>query len=191
MHAGPMHSPVNWALLGLVIERPSYAYELAHRFERTYREVLALSSVSHVYTALAALKGRELIEEIPGTRTGRQPKPRYRATAQGREDFGEWLVGQVAEDRRRQRLFVLQLSTFNRNPQAALEILARYEQACLAEAQGVPLAAGAGAPLDGAPELASRLAAEERSLALGAKLAWVHYARGELHALAEGRAEPQ
>ena len=33
---GSMQSPVNWALLGLVIERPSYAYELAQRFERTY-----------------------------------------------------------------------------------------------------------------------------------------------------------
>jgi DNA-binding PadR family transcriptional regulator len=29
-----MRSLVNWALLGLVIERPSYAYELARRFER-------------------------------------------------------------------------------------------------------------------------------------------------------------
>ena len=35
-----MQSPVNWALLGLVIERPSYAYELAKRFERTYGSVL-------------------------------------------------------------------------------------------------------------------------------------------------------
>ena len=34
--AAPMHSPVNWALLGLIIERPSYAYALAQRFERTY-----------------------------------------------------------------------------------------------------------------------------------------------------------
>jgi len=31
-----MHSQVNWSLLGLVIKRPSYAYELAKRFERTY-----------------------------------------------------------------------------------------------------------------------------------------------------------
>ncbi len=104
-----MHSQVNWALLGLVIERPSYAYELAKRFERTYGEVLSLSSVSHVYTALATLKDRALIEELPGTRTGRQPKPRYQATETGLLDYAQWLIGQAGEDRRRQRLFVLQL----------------------------------------------------------------------------------
>jgi DNA-binding PadR family transcriptional regulator len=76
-----MHSPVCWALLGLVIERPSHAYELAQRFDRTYEGVLALSSVSHAYKALATLESRSLIEEVPGTRAGRLPKPRYRATA--------------------------------------------------------------------------------------------------------------
>ncbi len=62
----PMHSAVNWALLGLVIERPSYAYELARRFERAYEGALSISSVSHVYTALAALRARSLVEESPG-----------------------------------------------------------------------------------------------------------------------------
>src|ERR1700734_1290337 len=173
---GPMQSQVNWALLGLVIERPSYAYELARRFERTYEGVLTLSSVSHAYTALAALKDRGLIEELPGTREGRQPKPHYRATPQGLEEYGEWLVGQLDEGMRRQRLFVLALATSTREPQSALEILSRYERACLTEAQNTPIPplrapAGAG----GGSELAARLAAEEGRLALGAKLAWVEY----------------
>jgi len=42
----PMTSEVNWALLGLIIERPSYAYDLGKRFERTYDGVLSLSSTS-------------------------------------------------------------------------------------------------------------------------------------------------
>jgi DNA-binding PadR family transcriptional regulator len=182
-----MQSPVNWALLGLVIERPSYAYELAQRFERTYGEVLALSSVSHVYTALTALKGRALISEIPGTRTGAQPKPHYEATNAGMELYGEWLVGQVGEDRRRQQLFVLQLATFSRDPHTALEILARYEQACLQEVQATALTPHPGTAAESAPQLAARLDNEERRLALGAKLAWVQYARRELVALADAR----
>jgi DNA-binding PadR family transcriptional regulator len=182
-----MQSPVNWALLGLIIERPSYAYELAQRFERTYGEVLALSSVSHVYTALSALRGRSLIVEIPGTRTGAQPKPRYEATEEGMALYGEWLVGQVGEDRRRQQLFVLQLATFSRDPRTALEILARYEQACLQEAQATPLTPRTDTAVGGAPQLAARLANEERRLALGAKLSWVQYARRELVALADAR----
>ncbi len=126
-----MHSPVNWALLGLVIERPSYAYELAQRFERTYGQALPLSSVSHAYAALGTLKDRGLIEELPGTKTGRQPKPHYRATAKGMEDYHAWLIGQVADERRRQEVFLLQLTALTREPGKAMGILKDYEQACL------------------------------------------------------------
>jgi DNA-binding PadR family transcriptional regulator len=182
-----MHSAVNWALLGLVIERPSYAYELAQRFERTYGEVLSLSSVSHIYTALAALKARSLIEEIAGTRTGRQPKPRYRATPLGLSEYGDWLVGQVDEDHRRGWLFVLQLATFTADPAAALEILDRYEQACLAGARATSIATQPGPGEGGRQGLAIRLAGEQARLALGAKLAWVEYARQQLSALPPAR----
>lgn len=185
--AGPMQSQVNWALLGLVIERPSYAYELARRFERTYEGVLTLSSVSHVYTALAALRERTLIEELPGTRVGRQPKPHYKATAKGHAGYAEWLVGQVDEDLRRQRLFVLALSTFTRDPHAALGMLARYEQACLTEAGRSPIAPREEVCVGDTRALAGRLLAEESRLAIGAKLAWVEYARQELSVLADSR----
>jgi DNA-binding PadR family transcriptional regulator len=190
-HAGPMQSQVNWALLGLIIERPSYAYELAQRFERTFEGVLTLSSVSHVYTALAALRDRALIEELPGTRHGRQPKPHYQATAKGREGYGQWLVGQVDEDLRRQQLFVLALARFSRDPHAALAILDRYEQACLAAARSTPLSSRDDERSGGGPELAARLADEEKRLALGAKLAWVMYVRRELSAPVDAGGTPR
>jgi DNA-binding PadR family transcriptional regulator len=188
MGATPMHSPVNWALLGLVIERPSYAYELAHRFERTYEGALSLSSVSHVYTALTTLKSRALVEEIPGTRAGRQPKPRYRATAKGLADYRGWVLGQLSEDRRRQRLFVLQLAALTRDPQAALDLVADYEQACLQEGAGTKLGGGEVAATEGTSALVARLISEEQRLAVGAKLEWVQYARRELSALANAQA---
>jgi len=137
----PMRSLVNWALLGLVIERPSYAYELAQRFERTYSDALALSSISHVYTALGTLKERQLVEEIPGTREGRQPKPHYKATEHGISEYESWLSGQIDEDRQRQRIFVVQLAALARHPAAALQILERYEQACLDEARATTVSA--------------------------------------------------
>jgi DNA-binding PadR family transcriptional regulator len=183
----PMHSSVNWALLGLVIERPSYAYELAQRFEHTYEGVLALSSVSHVYTALAALRGRSLIEEVPGTRVGRAGKAHYRATASGLEGYLQWLVGQVSEDRRRQQLLVLQLAGLRRNPDTALKVIERYEQACLAEASRLPIAGDAAASLDVSSQLRARLIAEEHRLAVGAKLTWIEYARREMKALISAR----
>lgn len=185
VHAAPMQSPVNWAMLGLVIERPSYAYELAKRFERTYESVLSLSSISHAYTALAALRERSLIIELAGTREGRQPKPRYEATPQGLQEYEDWLVSQVGEDTRRQRLLVLMLARFTRAPAVALRILDRYEQACLTEARETPITDRGAQVADGPAELAARLTSEERRLALGAKLQWVQYARKELSGLAQ------
>jgi DNA-binding PadR family transcriptional regulator len=186
-----MHSSVNWALLGLVIERPSYAYELAHRFERTYEGALSLSSVSHVYTALAALKGRFLIEEISGTRTGRQPKPRYRVTALGFAEYRAWLLGQLAEESRRQRLFVQQMAALMRSPQAAETILDDYERECLAAMVAGPASAGVDEAAFGTAHLAGRLVAEERRLALAAKLAWVQYAQRELQTVVRSAPAPQ
>jgi DNA-binding PadR family transcriptional regulator len=178
----PMHSPVNWALLGLVIERPSYAYELAMRFERTYAGALALSSVSHVYTALAVLRERGLVEEVTGTRGATRSRRRYRATARGLSEHAEWLVGQVADERRRQRLLVAQLGALARTPQRAIEVLDAYEQACMAEMTD---AAPGGEDAPGTIGLVARLIGEETRLTLAAKLEWAQYARAQVRALAE------
>jgi DNA-binding PadR family transcriptional regulator len=187
-----MHSSVNWALLGLIIERPSYAYELAQRFERTYGDALSLSSVSHAYTALGTLKDRELIEELPGTRGGRQPKPHYRATAKGLGDYHERLIGQVAEERKRQKVFLLQLTALTRNPEQAMSTIDDYEQACLAETCTTRIAApGDSSAADPSRELQARLIAEEKRLAIAAKISWARYARSELKALAAARANGQ
>jgi DNA-binding PadR family transcriptional regulator len=183
-----MQSSVNWALLGLIIERPSYAYALAQRFERTYGDALSLSSVSHAYAALGTLKERGLIEELPGTRTGRQPKPHYRATARGLEDYHAWLIGQVGEERKRQKVFLLQLTALTRDPKQAMKIVEDYEQACLGETCTALITTGDEDAPDGALELQARLIAEEKRLAVGAKIAWARYARSELKALANGRA---
>jgi DNA-binding PadR family transcriptional regulator len=188
--ATPMRSLVNWALLGLVIDRPSYAYELAQRFERTFGDTLTLSSISHVYTALGTLKERELIEEMPGTREGRQPKPHYRATEQGVAAYQQWLTGQIAEDRQRQRLFVLALGTLTRHRQAALEILARYEQACLDEARQGTLPPSSDGTGEHGVELVGALIGEESRLAIGARLSWARYAREVLSAHAQPPARP-
>jgi DNA-binding PadR family transcriptional regulator len=164
----PMKSPVGWALLGLVIERPSYAYKLAQRFERTYRDALSLSSASHVYTALDALESRAPTEEVPGTREGRQPRPRYRATDAGLDSYGERLVGLVREDRQRQRLIVLQFLALSRHPDVALKILGRYEQAWLDEALQAPTQGPDDAADERDPERILRLLGEENRLAVEA-----------------------
>lgn len=175
-----MRSPVNWALLGLIIERSSYAYDLAHRFERRYGTVLPISNVGHVYTALGALSARGLVEEIPGTREGRQPKPHYRATEAGEREYRAWLVAQVGEESRRHHLFVLALGALMGEPEQALDVLASYEQAWLGQGMGTPIARDAEAPADSASAVLGWMVDEESRLAVGAKLAWIEYARQEL-----------
>lgn len=187
----PMQSAVHWALLGLVIERPSYGYELAHRFEHAYDGMLRLSGISYVYTALDMLQRRGMIEEIAGTRAGRQPKPRYRATAEGVRSYQDRLTEQMQDDLRRSRLFARQLAVFAHDPEMALEIIERYGQACLEEAAGMSVpSASTDQPPDAISGLATRLVSEESRLSMEAKLPWVEYARREFKALVANRTRP-
>ena len=69
---------------------------------------------------------------------GRQPKPHYRATAEGVRCYEQWLIAHVAEERRRSRLFALPAR--RARPLRALAVIERYEQACLEEASRTPIA---------------------------------------------------
>jgi DNA-binding PadR family transcriptional regulator len=180
---GAMRSPVNWAVLGLTIERPSYGYEILQRFERNYGDLLRLSSPSQIYTALDSLMGRGMIEatgEPPDGVASRQPKLHYRATESGVERYQEHLVGQAEEDRRRASLFARELAALA--PNAALSVLDHYEQMCLAQAARARPADAALGAVEKSTSLADRLVAEEERLAMEAKLPWIEYARGELRA---------
>jgi DNA-binding PadR family transcriptional regulator len=184
--AGVMRSPVNWAVLGLTIERPSYGYELLQRFERNYGGLLKLSSPSQIYAALDSLRDRGMIEAtsepFPGV-ASRQPKLHYQATSEGVRRYEEHLVHQAEEDRRRSSLFARELAALA--PAAALAVLDKYEHVCLAQATKARPRDGEPAAPDPSTTLADRLAAEEERLAMEAKLPWIDYARRELRAVAD------
>jgi DNA-binding PadR family transcriptional regulator len=186
-----MRSPVYWALLGLVIERPGYGYDLLKRFEREYGDLLPISSESHIYTALNVLERGGLIEQVPPegvhAASGRQPRPHYRATPEGVEGYRRWLMGQVRNDRLQASLFMRQLAVFARKPEVALQIVERYRQACLEEAQNAPIVSANGSHGDDPAGLAARLAAEERRLAMESRLPWVAFARRQFEALSEAK----
>jgi len=187
----PMNSQVNWSLLGLVIKRPSYAYELAQRFERTYEHVVSLSSVSHIYTALAGLKDRSLIEQTAGAGTAAQRKPIYKATKHGIEEYRRWLLGTPGEDRRRQQLFVLQLAALMSPPDAAVGILRDYERECEEQRAKAHARGKTNETVEANGGLVARLLAEEQRLVLDAKLAWARYAQRELEAFGQATAHRQ
>jgi DNA-binding PadR family transcriptional regulator len=178
-----MTSQVNWALLGLVILRPGHGYDLMQRFERTYGEVLRLSSYSQIYGALDELEGRGLIEEItkPGaTRRGtsRQPRVPYQATEEGRRSYRERMIEQAGEDRRQLELFVRQLAAFEREPDVASEILDHHETALMREGRQDRCRQEG---------LADRLLYEARQLAMEGRLMWIEFARDEFGRRKAGR----
>jgi hypothetical protein len=109
------------------------------------------------------------------------------------EDYHERLIGEVGEERKRQKVFLLQLTALTRNPEQAMQIIGDYEQACLAETCTTRIATGGdpGSAGDPSRELQARLIAEEKRLAIAAKISWARYARSELKALANARANGQ
>src|SRR5665213_121578 len=127
--ARAMSSPVHWAALGLVIERPAYGAELCRRYEAEYAALLPVTGASHIYTALNELERRGYIEEFPGkcgtASSSRLPLPYYRATDVGIEAYGRRLEEQVAFELRKQGIWVRQLSIFADDPETALGLLAR------------------------------------------------------------------
>ena len=174
-----MRSSVAWALLGLVIERPSYGYELAQRFRRIYGETLVLSGHQRIYIALDALRVRSLIEEVSGeppeASARRRPRPRYRATPAGMSAYQDWLFNQMEEQRQRSRLFARQLAMLE--PHAALEVLDQYERECLLNNDEPQ------EPTTERQSVAVRLAEEEEQLGMQVRLSWIEFARSELKLL--------
>lgn len=179
-----LQSPVHWAVLGLIIERPGYGYDLADRFGRAFGDSLRLSSPSYVYKAIEVLCQRELTELIPGPRGARQPKLRYRATQAGIDGYQDQLLLEASDGRGRSWLFARKLAVFVRQPELALDVIQRYREACIAEAVRAPSPSqGAAAELDPATRLAARLEAEEARVLIDAKLSWLDFATDELKAL--------
>jgi DNA-binding PadR family transcriptional regulator len=182
-----MTSPVNWALLGLVISRASYGFELAQRFERTYGGVLPLSAESHVYQALSRLEKRGLVEIVPGAEIGRQPKPHYRATPLGVRSYEDWLVEQVDAESRRQELWVRQLAVFANDPRTALHVIERVERRYQERAGQLGASRGPVGARGDQGEVVEGLVAQQHRLALGAMFSWLRHAHDRFEALADER----
>jgi DNA-binding PadR family transcriptional regulator len=201
-----IRSAVNWAVLGLVIERPSYGYELFHRLGRRYEGVLA-PPISQIYAALDALERAALIEPLPEEqlasialeeparpRARRQPKVHYRATASGARAFRAWIAERMRDDPQHvellRRLAAAAGAGFEQIG-VMHELVDHYERCCVEEASRMPLArARNGAPAAAGGELLERLMLAARRGLLDAQFAWIDYARKEIDAFARARSEP-
>lgn len=169
-------APVGAAVLALVIEKPSYGYEVWQRFEQRFGDVLEVGS-SRIYQVVNALLEEGLIEPVPGGEAGsrRQPKPCYRATELGDREHRRWLAEDLREDSLRAELRHRLLAVAGDDAATLLEIVDRCERACLDEMARLGRAGHAASAA-----MRDRLLAEERRLALEARMKWILFARRQL-----------
>jgi DNA-binding PadR family transcriptional regulator len=84
-----------YAVLGLVIERPGYGYQLAQRLGERFGS--SCFAPSGVYSALDQLSREELVraagEMGPGPARRSAPRMIYEATERGAERFEAWILG--------------------------------------------------------------------------------------------------
>lgn len=179
-----LQASVNWAVLALVIEKPSYGYEIGQRFLGRFGG-LAPASLSNIYTTLDRLVRVGLVEPThseAATASGRQHKLHYRATSEGARAYRAWLARRLRTADQRSELLLRLLSICLRGVPALDEVLARYEGECLEEQRALaakpPLRAPAGPELT--PALLARMIDAERRLMLEAQIAWVTSTRAEL-----------
>lgn len=186
---GTMRSSVNWALLGLVIERPSYGYELTQRFERIYGGLLNLQGPSQIYMGLDSLMGRGYIEEMENpthnSSKSRQPRPYYRATRTGVRCYLDRPLMRVGEELRDARVLVYEVAGLP--PQTALSVIDRYEKLLHDELEGLISHTSRDHGYGGGSTLAERLAAQDECIAIKGKLLWVQCARREFSTVLEAR----
>lgn len=187
----PMQSPVRWALLGLVIQRPSYGYELHGRFEHAYAGLLKINGAGQIYQGLDGLEKRGFVKAFqPRESAAREPKLHYEATELGMRAYQHWLAQHASEQHQRLRLFARELTLLGEvRPDAAVEILDACERTWLEQSAGS--AAQPAGPEDATSRLSRRLQELATALYQEANLSWVEDARALFRAAMDGTTPPR
>jgi DNA-binding PadR family transcriptional regulator len=186
-----MSSLVDYTVLGLLIEKPSYGYEIYDRYERRFEDLVGESSLSNIYAVLKRLQREAMIEQTAvEVATGSEGRPRiyYRVTGAGAGFFRGWLAERMRDDRGRSELLSRLAATGMRQVDAMLEVMDRYEEECMKEAQRATTPGHDESPsADQEVELIKDLMAEERRRSIAAQIDWIDYARSRVRAYAAKR----
>lgn len=181
-----MSSLVDYTVLGLLIEKPSYGYEVSERLERRFGDLVEGSSQSNIYAVLKRLEREAMIErtgiEVASGTEGR-PRIYFRATGNGAGLFRGWLAERMRDDQGRSELLRRLVALGVRRVDAMLEVIDRYEQECMEAQRAVkPEQEGSSPTADRETELIKDLLAEERRRTLAAQVGWADYARSRVRA---------
>jgi DNA-binding PadR family transcriptional regulator len=131
---------VKYAVLGLLVQRRGYGYDLVQRFEEQVGSAWQLNAGA-IYVALDKLEQEGLVRPItrpdgdaPTTRrrtTRGAPRVIYEATPRGLERFEQWMETGTSMSPLREELHLKLALSRPRNLPRLIELTYEQEQACL------------------------------------------------------------
>jgi DNA-binding PadR family transcriptional regulator len=138
LKAGQAMSAKN-AVLGLVIERPGYGYDLARRLEERFGS--SGFAPTGVYSALDQLASEELVRSAgaraDSTNERAAPRTIYEATSKGIDHFEAWMLGCSSLAPVRDELFMKIALSRPHNLPRLMELAQIQEETCLARLEGL------------------------------------------------------
>jgi DNA-binding PadR family transcriptional regulator len=176
-----------YAILGLVIERPGYGYQLAQRLEERFGS--SAFAPSGVYSALDQLSRDEFVRAAGemGLGPARRAAPRmiYEATDQGVDHFEEWLVGSSPAPPLRDELHMKIALCRPSNLPRLIDLVYGQELACqgrLRDLKASRVGAASGDPRDWS-RLMQALVRDAEIALWNARIEWLQNARELLDGL--------
>jgi DNA-binding PadR family transcriptional regulator len=184
-----MQMSAKYAVLGLVIERPGYGYQLAQRLEERFGS--SGFAPSGVYSALDQLSRDELVRSARemGAGPARRAAPRmiYEATDEGIGHFETWMLGSSPTPPLRDELHMKIALCRPRNLPRLIDMVYGQELACMGRLQDLKRLGEEEAVCD--PQEWSRLMrvlARDAEVAMWkARIEWLQTARELLERLRE------
>ncbi len=183
-------------ILGLVIERPGYGYQLAQRLEERFGS--SSFAPSGVYSALDQLSRDEFVRVAGGMRDGsdRRVAPRmiYEATEKGVRHFDSWMLGSSPAPPLRDELHMKIALCRPRNLPRLIDMVYGQQLACHArlrdlERMSSTECAGAADEREW-PRLMRGLSRDAEIASWKARIEWLQSARELLEGLREQSLEP-
>jgi DNA-binding PadR family transcriptional regulator len=175
------------AVLGLVIERPGYGYDLARRLQERFGS--SGFAPTGVYSALDQLTSEELVQS-GGAQAGvanerAAPRTIYEATSKGIDRFEEWMLQTSSLAPVRDELYMKIALSKPHNLARLIELTQTQEQDCLARLQ--QLRQPAGIRQQSRPkawaDVAVLLVRDAEIKQLQARVEWLQRARTIMHKL--------
>ena len=169
-------SPMRGALLGLLRERPGYAYELSRRMETRLGPAWNLRGPG-LYPMLDALLSDGLISKAERETTLRQgQRVDYHITDKGMLVLADWMARDPEPEELRSGLIARIAVASPQDVPTLLAHLDEAERACLAQAA----AAADRTPPRTWDDLCLDLISEKAEVRLEGDVAWIEYARDRL-----------